>query len=245
MKIISLNIEMFKHYDLVLPFLKKETADVVCLQELLETDFEKFQTELGMSGFYKPIEYIYADAYGGPQNIRHGEAIFAKNLSDTKFVYYVGSAENIAHSFEEYFADEKLRDNRVLLSAKVTHDGKEYQVLNTHFTLTELGAATPKQLGDLDKLLEVTKEYPEFFLVGDFNAPRGNETFTRLAEKYTDNIPAHYTTSLDMNIHKRGYLKLQNMVDGLFTTPKYIASNVRLVDGVSDHMAIVADIEMI
>ena len=213
MKIISLNIEMFKHYDLVLPFLKKENADVVCLQELLETDFEKFQTELGMQGFYKPIEYIYADAYGGPQNIRHGEAIFAKNLSDTKFVYYVGSAENIAHSFEEYFADEKLRDNRVLLSAKVMHDGKEYQVLNTHFTLTEMGAATPIQLGDLDKL--------------------------------KDNIPAHYTTSLDMNIHKRGYLKLQNMVDGLFTTPKYIASNVRLVDGVSDHMAIVADIEMI
>lgn len=32
------------------------------------------------------------------------------------------------------------------------------------------------------------------------------------------------------------------MVDGLFTTSDYKASNVRLVDGVSDHMAIVADI---
>jgi hypothetical protein len=32
------------------------------------------------------------------------------------------------------------------------------------------------------------------------------------------------------------------MVDGLFTTPVYQTSNVKLVDGVSDHMAIVAEI---
>jgi hypothetical protein len=35
------------------------------------------------------------------------------------------------------------------------------------------------------------------------------------------------------------------MVDGLFTTSKYNATNVKLVDGVSDHMAIVANIEKI
>ena len=35
------------------------------------------------------------------------------------------------------------------------------------------------------------------------------------------------------------------MVDGLFTTPKYIASNVKLEPGVSDHMAIVANIEKV
>jgi len=32
------------------------------------------------------------------------------------------------------------------------------------------------------------------------------------------------------------------MVDCLFSTPAYKASNVKLVDGVSDHMAIVAEI---
>lgn len=236
---------MHKHHDRVLPFLKKENPDVVCLQELLETDYEKFRDELGMEGFYKPIEYVYADAYGGPTNVRHGEAIFARSLSDMTFAYYIGSEENIAHSFEEYFADEDLRDNRVLLSAKVTHtDGKEYTILNTHFTLTEMGEATPKQLNDLDKLFVELEKFPEFVLVGDFNAPRGKETFTRLAQKYTDNIPAHYTTSLDMNLHRKGHLKFENMVDGIFTTPHYIASNVALVDGVSDHMAIVADIEL-
>ena len=34
MKLISLNIELNRHHDLVLPFLKKEKPDVICLQEL-------------------------------------------------------------------------------------------------------------------------------------------------------------------------------------------------------------------
>jgi hypothetical protein len=34
------------------------------------------------------------------------------------------------------------------------------------------------------------------------------------------------------------------MVDGLFSSPGVTAADVRLVDGVSDHMAIVADISV-
>ena len=70
-----------------------------------------------------------------------------------------------------------------------------------------------------------------------------NEAFDRIARKYKDNIPKKYKTSLDQNLHRvKG---LQYMVDGLFTTPGYKASNVKLVDGVSDHVAIVADIEKV
>jgi hypothetical protein len=72
------------------------------------------------------------------------------------------------------------------------------------------------------------------------NAPRGKESFSRLAKKYKDNIPPEYKTSIDQNLHKvKG---IQFMVDGLFTTPSYKASDVKLVDGVSDHMAVVAEI---
>ena len=51
---------------------------------------------------------------------------------------------------------------------------------------------------------------------GDMNVPRGNETFNRLAEKYKDNIPLEYKTSIDQNLHRvKG---LQVMVDGLYYT---------------------------
>ena len=246
MKIISLNIEMDRHHDLVIPFLMRENADVICLQELLESDFEAYKEVLNMEGFYKPIEYVYHEAYGGPRDVRHGEAIFAKKLIDPQFEYYVGSQESINRPFKEYFAEKTLPENRVLISAKVADkDGKELVVCTTHFTLTEMGISSPKQLADLEKLFDVLKKYPKFVLVGDTNAPRGNETWARLANKYKDNIPNEYTTSLDMNLHRKGnFKKFENMVDGLFTTQKYIASNVHLVDGVSDHMAVVADINI-
>ncbi len=60
---------------------------------------------------------------------------------------------------------------------------------------------------------------------------------------YTDNIPSCYTTSIDPHLHRAGALDL--LVDVLFTTPKYRASDVRLVSGLSDHMAVAGNIEKI
>jgi hypothetical protein len=86
----------------------------------------------------------------------------------------------------------------------------------------------------------------EFVLGGDFNAPRGGEMFSVLSSAYTDNIPLQYKTSLDLTLHRaareRGPQLGDKMVDGLFSTPAYSVSDVRLVDGVSDHMAVVATI---
>ena len=246
MKIVSLNIEFDKHHDIVLPFLKKENPDVICIQELLEPDFEMYKKELGMSGTYKPIEYIYFPYYGGPKDLRQGEAIFAKNFIEANYEYYVGSEENINHKFDDYFADESFHKNNVLIVAKVADStGKEFTIATTHFTLTKEGESTPIQLENLDKLFALTQSFPEIVLIGDMNAPRGFETFTRLSKKYKDNIPLEYKTSIDVTIHRNGLNCAERMVDGLFTTPKYVASNVKLVSGLSDHMAIVADIEKI
>lgn len=95
----------------------------------------------------------------------------------------------------------------------------------------------------LPKLLETLGSFPELILAGDFNAPRGGEVFGTIAARYKDNIPPEYKTSIDGGLHRAG--KLEYMVDGLFTTPQYIASKVRLIDGVSDHMAIVAEINRV
>ena len=246
MKLISVNIEFDKHYDTVLPFLKKENPDVICLQEVVEGDFEMFKKELGMDGMYKPIDFIYSPLYDGPKDIRQGEAVFAKNIIRTDFNYYIGSEQNVMRSFDEYFAGDEGRENNVLLSVTTAdQSGKEFTFATTHFTLTKFGESTPHQLANLEKLFDALTSYPEIVLCGDMNAPRGNETFTRLAKKYKDNIPAQYDTSIDSNLHRTKNKDLKLMVDGLFTTPKYVATNVQLVDGVSDHMAIVADIEII
>ncbi|MEA2056412.1 MAG: hypothetical protein U9O78_01685, partial [Patescibacteria group bacterium] len=52
MKLISVNIEGDKHLDKVLPFLKKEQANVICLQEIYEHQQKNFEKELKMNSFF-------------------------------------------------------------------------------------------------------------------------------------------------------------------------------------------------
>jgi exonuclease III len=243
MKLISLNIELNRHYETVFDLIKKEKPDVICLQELLEEDFERFKKEFGMDGVFKVFQYVNDHRFGDIYDKRHGVAIFSKKIEDFGYFFYEGKEENIMKSFEEYLVSAEFHKNEVLVWAYIKDEkGAVYRFTTTHFPVTEKGESTPYQLEVADKLLAKLADIGEFVLCGDMNAPRGNETFSRFAKTYKDNIPLEYKTSLDQNLHRvKG---LQYMVDSLFTTPGYKAENVKLVDGVSDHMAIVADINL-
>lgn len=253
MKIISLNIECNKHDELVLPFLKKENPDVVCVQELLEDKFEFYKKELSMYGVFRSASYIDTVVHKDLAGKKEGVAIFTKNsIADSGNFFLAGGEDNVSMPFSEYLerfnnflkihgSYEDFEESRVLVWADVKNtEGVVFRFLTAHLPVTTQGRVTPYQLGITDNLLVKLGELGEFVLCGDFNSPRGCESFARFANKYKDNIPLEYKTSIDQNLHRvKG---IQFMVDGLFTTPTYQASSVRLVDGVSDHMAIVADI---
>ena len=242
MKLISINIELNKHYDAVLNFLKQEKPDVVCLQELLEYDFERFTKELNLNGVFRPFKYVFGDSYKEIVGHRFGVAIFSNSIIDSNFCFYEGGEENAPKLFEENVDKEINRKNSVLLSANIKDvSGKIVKIITTHPPVTKEGESSPYQLEVFDKLLKVLKTIPDFVMCGDMNAPRGNQAFRKINEYYIDNIPLEYKTSIDQNLHK--VKDIQFMVDCLFSTPNYVVKNVKLVDGVSDHMAIVADIE--
>jgi len=48
LKLISLNIEKDRHFDLILPFLKKHQPDVILLQEVFSKDIPKIEEALQM-----------------------------------------------------------------------------------------------------------------------------------------------------------------------------------------------------
>jgi len=242
MKLISLNIEVNRHYDTVLNFLKKEKADVICLQELLENDFPRFKKELGMEGVFKEFNYVN---YKNDNNIngqKHGVAIFSKDIIDSGYIFYFGKEDNLLKSFKDYLSNENNKKNSVLVWAEIKNSaGETFRFISTHLPVTKEGESSIYQLQVVDALLKTLDSIPEFILCGDMNAPRGKESFSRLAKRYKDNIPLEYKTSIDQKLHRvKG---IMFVVDGLFTTPSYDTLNVKLVDGVSDHMAIVADIE--
>ncbi|MDP2788580.1 MAG: endonuclease/exonuclease/phosphatase family protein [bacterium] len=237
MKLVSINVEQNKHFDKVLPFLTKEKPDVICFQEVLKSDLLRYEKALNKQSFFKPL-------FKGSKSLGHGDisgvAILADNFSRTFDQYYYGSEDAITLDQSPTDASSRGYAQQPVVIGDVSCGGEMYRIATTHFTWTPNGESTPYQLSDVEKLLLILEKEGELVLIGDFNAPRGRETFSRLASKYKDNIPLEYKTSIDQNFHRVG--RIQFMVDGLFTTPAYVASNVRLVDGVSDHMAIVTDI---
>ena len=134
--------------------------------------------------------------------------------------------------------------NRALVWIDVEDKSKDiFRILTSHLTVTNEGEVSQIQLDDNERFINNVKSLGELVFCGDTNAPRGRSAFGGIAEVFKDNIPLEYVTSLDQNLHRvKG---LPYMIDCLFTTPKYKALNVKLIDGVSDHMAVVADIEKI
>ncbi len=235
MKLISLNIEGSRHLDLVLPFLKAEAPDVICLQEFLQKDFSLFEKELGMRGTYEGLLLWDMDKPGDYQ--LWGLGILSRfPMTHRNAEYYFG-APNIVKKHDTAIQSNV---NRAVLGATIPHPEGNFHIANTHFPNSSIGdVVTDFQRTTLEKLLSVLEDMPEFVLCGDLNAPRGLEIFDRLAAQYKDNIPPEYTSSIG-SFHRAG--PLPYVVDGLFTTPHYQVESVRLVDGLSDHKAVVAEI---
>lgn len=242
MKLISLNCERNKHLDLIVPFLHEEQPDVVCAQEVFRHDIPVIEAAFGAQAYFVPLLKILSEnTYHVPPLGEEGIAIFvSKKLiqRDFHFQYYVQKNSEIP----EFNGSNPNAINRAVAWITVEKDGATFVLADTHFTWTPDGSASDEQRANYVALENVLQTIPEFVLCGDFNAPRGGEIFTALAEKYADNIPSSVVTSIDPHIHRAGALQL--MVDGMFSTPKYRVHDVRVVDGVSDHKAVVGEVEL-
>jgi exonuclease III len=254
LKLISINIEGDRHLTTFIPFLQKEKPDVFALQEIFKERIPDIERETGTKLVcFFPMHTDSNIIHPGLTDTTLGVALFSNlTVKNIKGLYYVGDESKVPKFI--YSQNPTLEatigsvvpnsSNLVLACGEFEKEGIFHQILTTHFTYTRDGIATPFQLEHLERLFKVLDTISgDFVLVGDFNAPRGRETWTRLAARYKDNIPDTYTSSLDPVLHKTAALKLPYVVDGCFTSEGYIAKNVSLISGVSDHMAIVALIE--
>lgn len=235
LKLVCLNIEKNRHLDRIAPFFKEETPDVLLLQEVLKKDVPFLERVLQMKCMFTPIAQF---ALQGTVHIG-GQAILTNlPLIENYEEYYRGNGDSLP--FIELVPGASEAIARALSIVKVVKDGRHYRLANTHFTWTPNGSSSEKQSHDLESLFSLLSLFPDVILCGDFNSPRGTPIFDRIASKFKDNIPSDVTTTLDKNLHKAGDLQL--VVDGVFTTPHYQVGSIKLVDGVSDHLAIVAKV---
>ncbi len=238
-RLISVNIEKHKHIDKIIALLEKIQPDVVCFQEIFESDFSMFKKRFNMDGEFAPAAKNLIDKDDPHSLENEGVGMMSRpelQFTNSKKIYYFGSSENIPLQIYR----DHMTTNRVFLFGTFTRDKKEFIIGTTHLIVTDGGEAADFQRKDLENFLAIVKKIPELVFCGDFNAPRGREIFDKIASLYKDNIPVKYKTSIDGNIHRAGHMPF--MVDGIFSTPHYQVKNVQLIDSVSDHMAIVAEV---
>lgn len=239
LKLLSLNIEGDNHFEPILRLVEREQPDVVCFQEVFEADLPFLQTSLHMQAQYVPTGLVTQ-----PNNVRLspkgkiGVAVFTRTLPQaTSNAYYSGDPSSLG--------ELNMRNPEVaphaILRIDAVKDESLYRIITTHFTWAAGGGVNETQRRDLQQLFNVLEPFNEYVLCGDFNAPRGKEIFNLLATHYKDNIPPEVTTTMDNALHRNPHL-LPLVVDGLFTTPKYMAADVQVIAGVSDHRAIIANI---
>lgn len=233
--LVTLNIECDEHLDTVTDFLTTHQPDVIVLQEVLSKDLAELEKKLGIHSVFAPLNFLCR----GESIDKLGVAIFSKQpFIKTEAIYYSGDGDNLAYITSE--EPEKMA--RTVLIAYVEINQQQVCVVNTHFTWTPNGAPNQQQFLDCQKMLDILAGLSEHVLCGDFNAPRGTAIFDILAGKYKDNIPANILSTLDKNLHKAGHLQL--VVDGIFTTPQYQVTDLQVIPGVSDHCAILAEINL-
>jgi len=244
LKLLCLNLEGHKHFDIQKEFFKKEDADVLCLQEIFEQDFEELKRALHMSGIFAPMSshQHYAGAADEVWHNRGNAILSTLPIHNVQKQYYWGSEEEITH-FDRSEGMNQDDMSKVLLSCFVGEKSSAICIGTTHFTWTPDGKPDAFQEKDIEFFMKSLADHKEIVFCGDFNAPRGLATFERIASTYRDNIPKEYTCSLDLERHKAPEAVKEYMVDGLFSTPNINVSDVRMIEGVSDHKAIIATIE--
>lgn len=271
MKIISLNIEGHAHLiERVLPFLQKERPDLVCLQEVFEVDLDLIAASLGMSYHFVSMALVdqvsihQKDALGS-----WGAAVFVRDDSQLEknglsHKYYVHAAVRQDQELPIFFDGEDPNSmHRVVVSAEfkpnsifsqILNNGEGCAVATTHFTWSPKGSFTDQQQQAYTAMKSVLAQFQPHVLCGDFNSPRlwieeetekngkdyQKNVFGLLATEYRDTIPEAVLTSIDGQFHKAGDLEL--MVDGMFVQSQLNQpSKVRVVGGLSDHKAVVAE----
>ncbi len=245
LKLVSLNVERSKHLDRVVPFLVSEDPDIASLQEVLEADIDRLAVSFGAKyWFWLPDVIIDSPTNSDGKPGASGILLLSKYpLTNLGKEYYYLPPAGVALEPDSGFSRETNAQG--IIWASLEKEGEVYCIANTHFTWTHDGYPDELQDRDFESLRPILGQIGPHVLTGDLNAPRGRGIWERFAALYDrDNIPSDVVSTIDPTLHRFGY-RLSIVVDALFTSREFVAEDVRVVSGLSDHQAVVATIRLV
>lgn len=242
LKLVSLNVERSRHLDRIFPFIQKELPDVLSLQEVLERDLADFQRVSGLAHvIWLRDTFIDLPTNTGGQPDYSGIAILSRHpFVSRESAYYFMPEAGISLEAKD-MVDARATNAQGVVWGSIEKEGKVFTIVNTHFTWTADGYPNELQEADFHALEIILSKIEPHILTGDLNAPRGRGMWENFRALYAvDAIPESTETTIDPALHKNKNLRL--VVDALFSASDYDIRNVRIVPGLSDHKAVVAEI---
>lgn len=249
MKLISLNIERSRHLrERVLPFLRAEAPDVLCLQELCACDIAVFEDLFGQPLLYAPITIHPYPNLNDAGREPIGVGLISRHPLKNPAVLYTNGRPYPIPQLEFIITPEGQHTPVIhtLNQAVVSASLNGLRVQTTHLVVTASGTSTPHQREQAGHIIaHAQAEHARFgptLLCGDFNAPRGRETWAMLAAALHDNAAPEWATTIDNALHRSN--PPAYVVDGMFTLGDVNMTTPRLQFGVSDHAALITDIQL-
>ena len=239
--LLSLNMHQDYHLETVTALITERATDVICLQETQKIFVEDIARRLGYD-FLFSLRTYNASRDDGAELREEGVALIwhpSLRLRDSSVIAYREKDQPVV----KRLTDDPNDVRRTMLVATLLRGVQVFRIGTTHFTWTPDGSASEEQCGDMHRMLSALEVFhDEYGIVfcGDFNAPRGGEILKMMSDVYTDNLPRSIVTTLDQALHRAA--PIFHAVDSIFCTKEYAVSDVAVVDGVSDHMALFAKV---
>lgn len=250
-KLITLNIEMDHHFDTIIPFLERESPDVICLQEVFNKDVKMLEGKFGYTSIYMPTCKRWYGPDNTPSLEDQGTAILSKLPMTLKNrEYYYNASLKLLQYDDKTLETKRDTIRQGIVWVTIQKEKAEFTIANTHFTWTPNGMTNAYQEQDINELFKILDRIPNLVLCGDFNAPRNiNPIYKIITRRFKDNVPADIVTTLDVKKHRarveaREITRVGTyVVDYIFSTPGYEVRDVRVEYGVSDHAAVIGTIQ--
>lgn len=227
LKVLSWNIWIEGHFDLVSDFLKVSEADIIGLQEVLADDPKRdvisFLTKLGYQYVFAPVKKTW-----GGKVWSDGPAIFSK--------YKIQNSET-------YFLSKK--DSRVAARAGILVEGGLLHIFSTHLIHTHQQQSDVQEEQGLNLLKEVPSK--NSIVMGDFNAAPDSIVIRNMKELLIDSDLELQPT---WSIYPEGCLvckpkKLDTKLDYIFNSKDLKTSNFKVDNSkASDHLPITVMVEI-
>lgn len=234
-KLLNINIQIDNNLDKIEPYLSKDIPDFFCVQEINRITFDSWKKKYFQDGVFAPMVSKASVPIG-----EWGVAI----LSNHKIKNHsVENYDQFTVDYKELIESRNERPIANLLSISL-EDIPNLIISTTHFTWAPNKNTTDQQLVNIKYLSNLTNEFDNLILCGDFNSPKNGAVFNYLSKNLVDNIPDNWTTTIDPNIHRtKGKVKL--VVDGLFSKGNIKIADVHQTFNLSDHSAISCTVEPI